>query len=277
MGSQVTPSRTGANHRSTAAGLAIVALIALLYTDPVYRLVGPQTVLWLYNLTVLAAASAGLYLSFLLWRSFTPGEASRSIWGCLALGLGLWVAGEALWSYDQLLGGRAVPVVSAADAAWVIGFIPLTLGLYLRYRSFQITPRKPWQLAMLWSFIGLAALAALVAVVSTLTQGGGSFLDQAANILYPIADLIIAFQALLLVLVLAGGSLSFPWALIASGFLSLAVSDILYVFSTAQGSYEAIPVDGVNLATLVVNVLYLVGYVMVALGLYRQARIQNAL
>lgn len=271
------PFRTGALHRSTGIALAALGVIGLLYAGPVYRAFGARFVLWIYDLAIIAVALVAAVLSVQIWRSFSRGEASRNIWAGLALGLGLWVVGEALWSYDQLIGGNSLPDPSAADLVWVIGYIPMIYGLFLRYRSFKMRPRQPWQIAAVWSLVGLAALAGLFVIVPILASGGaGGFLEQAVNLLYPVGDLILAFQALLLVLVLAGGSLSRPWQLIATGLLCIAVSDMLYAFSVSQGLYETAPPVGVNLPTFIVNLLYAAAYIMVGLGLYRQARIQKA-
>lgn len=261
------------------AGIALcaVSLIGLLYAGPIYRAVGPNTVLWIYDLAIISSVLMAVGLAFLLWRSFSPGEASKGIWACLGVGLLLWAVGEGLWSYDQLIGGEKLPYPSAADVAWLVGYIPLTLGLWLRYRSFQMRPRQRWQIIIVWVFVGLAILAVMFVVMPIALYGGASsFFEQAVNILYPVGDLILAFQALLLGLVLAGGSLSMPWGLIAAGILCLAVSDLSYVFSVWRGWYEPDPASGVNFPTFAANLLYAAGYVVVCLGLYVQARIQKA-
>ena len=86
--------------RAAATLIAALGVISVLYVKPIYQMAGQQTILWVYDLTVVTSALACVGLSFLLWRSFSRGEVLKKVWGSLTLGLLLWTIGEAIWSYD---------------------------------------------------------------------------------------------------------------------------------------------------------------------------------
>jgi hypothetical protein len=264
--------------RAAATMVVAIGLISLLYVNPIYQTAGPRTILWLYDLTVVASALAGLGLSFLLWRSFGRGEVLQKIWGSLTLGFLLWTIGEVIWSYDQLLAGNHLPYPSLADVAWIAGYITVAVGLFLRYRSLQMTPSKGWRGVVLWVLVTLATLiVAIVAVPIVATSGPVSLIEETVNVLYPIGDLALAIGALLIALVLIGGALSVPWGLIAAGCFCVAASDLLYASAVWHGTYQVASTGGVNLLTFIVNILYAASYLIMDTGLYMQARLQKVI
>jgi hypothetical protein len=87
----------------------------------------------------------------------------------------------------------------------------------------------------------------------------------------------MACLALVLVLVLKGGLLSRPWTAIALGCFFAATSNLLYAFALSQGIFQVDPAAGLNLISYLVDTSYTFAYVMTALGLYLQARLQDAI
>jgi len=264
--------------RAASASLIIVVAVSMLYLNPIYRLVGQTAVLWIYYLTVIFSSFVGMVLSFLLWRSFHRGEVLKKIWGNFALGLLLWTLGSAIWSFGQLLGVKNLLTHPAADIAWILGSIPFAIGLFQRYRSLQMIPRRGWQLGFLSIVVILGMLVLTFVILPIVTESGyDSMFVHAIDILYPVGDLILVFMTLLIALVLIGGALSIPWSLIASGLFVAATSDLLYVYAIWEGMYQVDPISGVNLITFVINILYLSAYLIIDLGLYMQARVQSVL
>lgn len=265
------------NHWATAvvAGVLLGSLLFLL--PPVYRTLGPRLALWLYDLAVVLSALSAAGLSAALWRSFGPREVSHRIWGALALGLLLWTAGESLWAVDQLILGDTMPQPSAADVAWISGYLPLALGLQLRYRSHRIPPRTLWHALLLSAVVlalGLVALTLVLPEIIAPVETGS--LARWVNAVYPVGDLLVAYWAMLIVSGLAGGALVSPWRLIAAGFLSLSVSDLLFAYAVRVGLYQVAAAQGPNTPTLITDWLYLASYLSIALGTYWLARLQRA-
>jgi len=257
--------------------LMVVTAIALVHTPPIYQRLGGQTVLWIYDLTNIAIAGVGAWLAFLLWRSFQRGETLSIIWGSLSTGLFLWAVGEIIWASDQLLFGEKLPYPSSADVVWLLGYLPVGVGLALRFRTLQMRVVRPAQLGILAAFVAGVVLTGIYVILPILSDPeAGTPLEKLVSVLYPIGDLVVAFFALLLVLVLRGGMLVGPWGLIALGFLGFAASDILYTYAVWQGLYQVDPALGLNFMSYTSNLLYTLSYILVALGIYQRARLQNA-
>ncbi|MEW6567464.1 MAG: hypothetical protein AB1449_04725 [Chloroflexota bacterium] len=278
--SETIPSlRSGFGTRWASAAALLVLIGALvLLSPPVYRRLGPQVALWVCDLAVVLIALVGGVLSAILWRSFGRGEVSRTIWASLTIGLLLWTLGEVIWAVDQLLLNQSLPQPSAADAAWVLGYVPLTLGMYLRYRSYRIPLRTAWHAALLIAAALALGVITVILVLPELHQTPDSrWLGRAVNILYPVGDLLVAYWAILIVSGLAGGTLFSPWRLIAAGYLCVTVSDLIFAYTVRLGLYQVSPASGLNLPTIASHWLYLASYLSIALGTYFHARLQRAL
>lgn len=265
-------------HRATAVTVLVLVASLLLLLPPVSRRLGPRLILWLYDLAVVLTALVATALSAALWRSFGRREVSHKIWAAITLGLLLWSAGEAFWAAEQLLFGNAVPEPSAADISWIAGYLPLTLGLYLRYRSYRIPPRTLWHALLLLAIVLALGLVTLTLAVPDLAASDeAGWLARAVNALYPVGDLLLAYWAILIVSGLAGGALFSPWRLIAAGFLCVTVSDLIFAYAVRLGLYQVAAAQGANAPTLISDWLYLASYLSIALGTYLHARLQHAI
>jgi hypothetical protein len=127
---------------AAVVGLVLTLIVAVLYTSPVYREAGTTAVNWFYNLGTVFLAGLSTVLMVMMWRTFERGEILWFVWGLLALGMFLWTLGETIWAYYELILEEETPYPSAADVAWVIGYIPLTVGLLLRFLSLRTMPTQ---------------------------------------------------------------------------------------------------------------------------------------
>ncbi len=274
--SRGTVSRAG-TRSAVAAAVLVVLIIGTLYTRDVYRLVGGAAVLAIYDLTNVTLALLSTWLASLLWRSFQRGETLSFIWGFLTIGLAMWSAGEIIWSSDQLLFGNKLPYPSAADVLWLLGYVPVILALAVRLFTFRMRLTKPFQFIILAAYVVGVIFAIAYVVIPVLTESQGvTQLEVLVTAAYPVGDLIVAFFALLLVLVLSGGLLFGPWGLIALGYFGFAASDLFYALAILDDVYQVDPAAGLNFMSYSINLLYTAAYVLVALGLYQSARLQNA-
>lgn len=257
-----------------AALLASLLLLAitLLMIKPIYDQVGDITVSWVYDVSIVVVAFLGAVLAMMLAQALERGEVLRTMWLMLGMGLILWGGGEAIWAvYDLLL--EEPESVTLADFLWVIGYIPLFIALYLRFRTLRASPERGRIIAVVLIAALLIALAAIYVFQPILADEELSSLERIVYILYPVGDLIIGILALLVVFTLSGGALSRPWALIASGFLIVAVADLLYSYAEWQGTYQ--PEGTTNLISGLTDVPYYASYLLIVLGLYMQARLQD--
>ena len=160
----------------------------------------------------------------------------------------------------------------------MLGYAGVITGLVMRVYTLRMRPTKGWQFAILAAFGVLAILAViyLIVPISSAPQTDPSY-NRYTGLFYAISDLVLGLLALLLVLVLDGGVLSRPWALIALACLCIAVSNLLFAYALSQGSYQITPADGLNALSYVIDTFYTFAYVLMALGLYLQARLLDAI
>jgi hypothetical protein len=177
-----------------------------------------------------------------------------------------------MWAFYELVLEQELPYPSAADVVWVIGYIPLILGLWLRYRTLRRTPPTGQLLTVLAVSAVLAALAVVFVIGPIVTYPEYEPIEKFLDALYPIGDLIVGIGALFSVLALSGGVLSRSWVFVAAGFLLIACSDLLFSYTTWNEIYVY---DAPDLLSAIVDVSYFASYVLIALGVYIQARIQR--
>lgn len=259
-------------------GIGAIVIIVLIYIPRIASLLGLFVVTVIYDFIVIVAAACAAYLAARLWRIFERGETLSVIWGNIALGLTLWAIGEIIWASDYLWGGNLLPYPSWADIVWILGYLALIFGLGLRIYTLKIIPNKAWQRVVLAIFILIFFLVIWFILVPIFTDYTTTrVFEKAINLFYPIGDLIIGFLAIYLVLVLIGGTLFSTWGLIGLGFLCAAVSDLFYPLTVWWGTYQVNPAEGVDLVSFTIDILYVVFYVLVAIGIYRQAKSANAI
>ena len=134
---------------------------------------------WGGESTVRVVDDLGL-LVFALFATFCAGLAARSAhgrqrtaWMCLAIGLGGWAVGEAIWSYYQLiLGMEESPFPSVADIAFLIFPIGASAALVLFPTGYSSQSRTR---LLLDSLIITAALFEIswVIVLEDVYEAGG--------------------------------------------------------------------------------------------------------
>ncbi len=277
--SDSNPPRPGKPIRwPVAAGAGLIILSTLIYIPGISRILGPFWSLIIYDACVFVPTIAAAVLAARLWRSFERGETLSLIWGNMAVGLIMWAGGEIIWSSDQIWGGDSLPYPSLADIVWILGYIPVIWALGIRLRTLRIRPDRWWQFVTL-SIYGLAFIAILIFIIVPIYTDPDTtrVFEKTVNLVYPMGDLIVAFLATTLVMVLLGGTLFNSWGLIALGFLCAAISDLLYAWTIWQGTFQVNPATGFDPGSFIVNLLYVAFYVFVAIGLHKQASMVNAI
>jgi diguanylate cyclase (GGDEF)-like protein len=163
----------------------------------------------------------------------------RRAWWLLAAGAASWAAGQAVWSWYELVAGREVPFPSAADLGF-LGF-PVLAGLglltWLADGRGVASPARD----LLDGVIAAGSLL-IVSWVSMLgavhAAGADDRLAFALSLAYPIGDVVLASLVLLTLSRSAPGRRG-PLLLMAAGLGWLAVADSAYVFLTAAGTYAS--------------------------------------
>ena len=167
-------------------------------------------------------------------------EHKRVSWAIFAVGLSLYGLGNVLWSlwFEHL---SAPPIPSICDVLW-LSFYPLSYAGIVGFASSKGQRKAPagvW-LDGLVAGAGLASIGAAAIFHQLLASATGSTAAVAAELAYPIGDLLLA--ALVVgAMTLRGWRLTRVWLMLGSSFLTLAVADCLYAVQVAAGSSAPSP------------------------------------
>jgi two-component system cell cycle response regulator len=163
------------------------------------------------------------------------GDGERHAWLALGIAALSWTAGDLYWVFF-LRDDATVPFPSVSDAFY-LGFFPpayVSFVLLLRARVGDV-PRSLW-LDGLIAGLTVSALGAALVFQAVLDSTQGSALAVATNLAYPLGDLgllalVIGFLGL------TGWRLERAWIVIGAGLVFFAVSDSVYLYQAAVGTY----------------------------------------
>jgi len=200
---------------------------------------------WLYDGIVLV--SAGLCV----WRAVSVRE-DRAAWLLLAAGMLSWAAGNVYYILF-IVDLEVQPIPSVADALWLGIYPPALAMLVLLIRS--RSPRFQWVLWLdgLIAALAVASVSAAFVLQVIIDAPHDGLVQTITNFAYPVGDL------LLLALVLEAGALNGwrferSWAYLAAGFASFAVTDGVFLYQIAHGTY--VPSGIVDVGWLIAAVLF---------------------
>jgi two-component system, cell cycle response regulator len=184
---------------------------------------------WIYCGVMVGAAASCLARAALVRRE-------RAAWLLIGGGLLIWTGGEIYYEAALAVSG-SVPIPSPADAGYLL-FYPLTyagLIVLLRERigSFPFTR---WLDGLIAGLAVAALTAALALGPIGAASDGGSSLETATNLAYPIADLAL-LTLVITAAAFTGWRPGATWSLLGAGLIVLATSDVVYLLESAQGSY----------------------------------------
>lgn len=160
----------------------------------------------------------------------------RVAWAFLAIGAGGWAAGEAMWSYYDLVAGTA-PFPSWADA----GYLSFLAGAGLCLIVLLTASPSGTQLRVLLDGLIVAAAifgAAWVTWLQTVYAAQPhDVVTVAMSLVYPVVDIALITVAALMCL-RASASRRPPLALMTVGLLAIAASDTAFAYLTATNGYN---------------------------------------
>src|SRR4051794_15262121 len=183
---------------------------------------------WLYNALILAAAGSCIVRGVRV-------SLDRAAWLILGLGLTAWAAAE-IYNSVHLSKLAEPPYPSISDGLWLT-FYPASYAAFVLLVRRRMRDARP----SLW-LDGLVAALAVTTVGEVLvfspvlSSTGGSTLQVATDIAYPLADLML-LALVAGVFALAGWRPGRAWALIGAGLAAMAVADSIYAFQSANQTY----------------------------------------
>ena len=205
-----------------------------------------------------AALVAALACGVTAWRH--RGR-MRLAWALLGASALVWTAGEAAWSYFEVILKQQVPFPSAADAGFLAA-VPLAVA------GVAFFPGRHRVASRLASLLDGAIIAGALLLISWATvlgtvylAGSDSTLSMLLGLAYPISDIVIAVMALLL-LGRTAGSARLPLLLVVAGLFANLLSDSAFAYLTAGNAYGKMQL---------IDTGWVAGYLLIALGAVRAA------
>ncbi|HET9103481.1 MAG TPA: diguanylate cyclase [Solirubrobacteraceae bacterium] len=210
-----------------ALALLVEAAVAVSGADGTARVIGDR---WLYSGVELASLAV---LAARIMRSRTD----RLAWTLIWLGLLGWTVGDLIWSL-WLDAMANPPTPSIADAFYLTMYPALAAGLILLMRArLHRVGLTQWLDGLI---VGLttAALTGALMLAPVLRAADSRWLQGLINIAYPVGDLGL-LGIIAVAWSLAGGRPGRAWALLGLATILTAVTDVLYAYEVAVGSYHA--------------------------------------
>jgi diguanylate cyclase len=239
------PDGTAGMHarRTVVGGVAVLFLWLAVLAVAVDSKAGPRAMVVVDDLLQLGSALAGgLVCVVVAWRT-RAGNPARTAsghrTGWLAMGVGLlcWTAGQAWWSWTEIVRDRPAGTPSVAD----LGYLVFPVGALVAVGTFsrRTSPLVARHRAVLDGVVVALALfimswVAVLEPAATRPVGGG--VTAVAGLAYPLSDLVVAALAFLLLTRLTASRL--PMGLFAAALLAMAVADSGAVVLTATGGYQ---------------------------------------
>ncbi len=172
----------------------------------------------------------------------------RRLWWSLAAATASWAAGQAVWSWYELLRRTEAPFPSLADVGFLAFPLLAAVGLLLWHGG-------PYLSAGARDLVDGGLLAGALLMVSWKTALGSVIdggvepsLGYALALAYPVGDLV-SVTVVMLLLVRTGVAARPHVALLAAGLLSLAVADSAYVYLVSLEAYATGSVVSVGWVT----------------------------
>jgi diguanylate cyclase (GGDEF)-like protein len=201
---------------------------------------------WVYDSLIFAAGASCAIKA-------ATARAERARWTCMAIALLAFFAGELYYSL-RLSHLADPPFPSVADAFYLAFYPAAYAGLVVSARQARKLRGSLW-LDGLAGALAVAALSSAVLLHPIIQSTGGSTLEVATTIAYPVGDLLLLMFVVGL-LALNGSELGRAWMMLAAGLAVMAVADGAFLYQSVNGTYQ----EGQTLDALWPAAALLLGY-----------------
>lgn len=188
-------------------------------------------------------AVIGLYKAT---RQFKIFDIAKKSWFMISSGILLYFLGEFTYGFMEvaLRCNMEEIIPSLADFFWILGYLPLGIGLYLLLIGYK---QSGYCFGNCKKYLLYGAGLAIVVwlmfnnlLLPIVQDKESTLLEKTVYLFYPIGDLFLILPAILLGHVtyqLGKGALSKPWKYMAMGFILFTTADILYSDLSWHGFY----------------------------------------
>ena len=190
---------------------------------------------------LLVSAGAAVAAGTAGWRARRSRSRQTLTWWWLAGGCASWAAGQAVWSWYEVLRNVTTPFPSLAD----VGFLLFPVAACVALLLYPAEGSAPQHTRRVLDALMTTSSVALVAWQTTLSAivhaGGGSSFALVVSLAYPVSDVAVLVLAVLTVS-RGRGRRTGLW-LVAAGVVALAVSDSGFAYLAASRNYSGGAVD----------------------------------
>ncbi len=199
----------------------------------------------LSDFAVTLVSNGGQLLAALLASGGCAIAARRSVgprrraWLWLSAGTGSWAAGQAVWSFYEVVAGQEVPFPSLAD----VGFLafPLVGGVGLLVWSgaqgHEAIARGRDLMDGAIIAVSLLVLSWVTVMAPIVEASGGFGFSLVLSLAYPLGDVVLG--TLVLIILFRSRSERLTLALLACGLGGFALADSLFLYLTSSGTYSS--------------------------------------
>jgi two-component system, cell cycle response regulator len=230
---QLSSSRSAASVLLVVTGVLLLCAVEFTFhLNHAFRHVLNE---WFYNNVMLAAGAACIVRGVVHRRD-------RLAWILVGTAVAAWGIGDTIWTFT-VASDPSPPFPSVADIGFLAVYPPAYVAIVLLLRSRTGTVRGSLWLDGVIGGLTVAALGTAVVFQAVVDALGGSQPAVATNLAYPLADLTL-IAIVVWSLAITGWRPDRTWALLASGLLVFSISDCVYLYQTATGSYvQGSPAD----------------------------------
>ena len=225
------------SHAAVVAWLGLTAAVAGYVTLLVTGFGGPDTVVRVSDLAITAAALAAAVACARAGRRHLAGMAA--FWWLLAAACAAWAAGEATWTWYEVVLRVPVPYPSWADVGYLAG-TPLAVAAFLTHPAARHhTGRRAIPLLDGCAVATATLLVSWLAVLGPLVeQTGGLDLGDLVAIAYPVGDVVILVLVVMAVRGLPPGNRAAA-VLLLVGLAVMAGTDSAYTYLVQNDAYAS--------------------------------------
>ena len=182
--------------------------------------------------------SAAVLAASANWRARRSTGRLRLSWLLVGGGAAAWAAGQAIWSYYEIVRGVPTPFPSLADAGYLLLPILALIGLLVRpSHAFMGRGRLRVGLDALLVLVSLFTVSWASAFGEVYRGAGDALASRLVSLAYPAGDVaLLTVVVIVLAYAAAGRRAGLLW--LGAGLAVFAVGDSGFAYLTATGSYS---------------------------------------
>lgn len=214
--------------------LAVAVALTLLYAFQVFYLglIGPLS----NALFPVLAFGAAISSAFAAHKYGPKPSKLYTIWMCFTVGMMFWFLGELSWAIYTFALSVEIPYPSIADIFWLIGYVPFFMALYIYGRLFASVLSKR-TIAFIATTVIISGVVVSIALIVPVLGVEKDLATLTIDLAYPLLDITLLSTALVGLIIFQKGSLGKSWLLIFLGILFNVAGDMIFSYTTAQGTY----------------------------------------